>query len=73
MIVHLTFCAPQVVVRGHMFTNVYLTGNILQRVEVNLEYFRVETSRVSRLHFIEKELTDGSLVYSEPNKQATFH
>ena len=38
MVVHLTFCAPQILDRARMYANVYLVVHILQRQK----YFRVE-------------------------------
>ena len=78
---HLTFHASQVVVPACVYTNVYFTVHLLQRwkyfrVEGTLRYFPLpvnpEPSLVIQTVFIEKETTDWSLVYSEPNNQEAF-
>ena len=68
-IVHLTFRAPQIVIRARVNTNVYLAVHLLQRqkyfrAEVNLRSIPLtinpELVWVSRLFIIEKETTDIS-------------
>ena len=71
-IVHLTFRAPQIVVRARVCANVY---HALYKGKRKVYYTPPSTQNlvsVSRLYFIEKELTDRSLVYLEPNNQTTF-
>ena len=73
-IVHLTFRAPQTVVRARLYANVYLAvpcrkdRNILQQ-KVNLRSFPLSINPEYILgiqtFFIEKETTDGCLVYPE--------
>ena len=66
-IVHLTFCAPQIVIRASVHTNVYLAVHLLERqkyfrAEVNLGQFHSPSIHnlvwVSKLFITEKKTTD---------------
>ena len=83
MIVHLTFCAPQIVVCAFACINAYLAVHLLQRKDISGQKLNFRsipltnkpepTLGTQTAFFIEKETTDGSLVYPEHNKQTTFH